>query len=80
MKKLILLSIVLLTTCATDKSIVHREQKVVAERMIVGNKYILRFYDGTSIAVDHELFSVSKENSVVELVWRKKKAFENRMF
>lgn len=73
MKRYLLLLMFLTYSCATaDPTVVRKEQKLVAEKIIKDGKHYFRFYDGSVLNVDIDLFYATKEHTTIEVVWRRK--------
>ncbi len=72
MKKLAILLTLLVASCATDKSIIHVQHKVLAHKYTERGNYYFQFFDGTIVVVDDKTYQEFRERETVRLTWRKK--------
>ena len=70
-KKIAIALTFILASCATDKSILDVQQKILAEKYISRGEHFFRFYDGTVLLVDERTWNEFKERQTVQLTYRR---------
>jgi len=70
--KRILLLVFLIASCATEKVIIHKEHKVVIDKLIVGRHLVLRLDDESCVIVDSNLWFNTQVGNTVVVKWEKK--------